>query len=113
MVSDITTGGNAFLSGGYVRAISASQQPDRRAPGLDQGYRVATAAAPTYITSSINLPASAAGHNVAEVARGDGHQRRRLGRTSARIDDVKVSLNTPGLQRAAQPTLPTAMPTSP
>ncbi len=62
--ADITAGGNAFISGDYNATISAnfgSGIAGRRAwSGLSGG----TAAAPNYITSTINLPAAAAGQPI-------------------------------------------------
>ncbi|MEO5948010.1 MAG: hypothetical protein ABIP79_14425, partial [Chitinophagaceae bacterium] len=61
---DITAGGNSFLAGGYNGTIGAgfgSPIGGRQAwTGLSGG----TAAAPTYITSTINLPVAAAGQNI-------------------------------------------------
>jgi len=62
--NDITTGGNAFTAGGYTRTIDVtfgSQLAGRPAwSGLSGG----STAAPTYITSTINLPAAAAGQPI-------------------------------------------------
>jgi hypothetical protein len=54
--SDITTGGNAFISGGYNATLSSSNPLGARAAwsGNSGGY----------VTSSVNLPAGALGHNV-------------------------------------------------
>ena len=94
--SDITTGGNAFLSGGYVRAISASFSSPIAGRQAWTGLSGGTTGAPTYITSSINLPASAAGHNVQLKWRAaTDTSAAASGAPGARIDDVKVSLNTP------------------
>lgn len=62
--SDITTGGNNFIVGGYTSTISTGfGSPIAGRPawtGLSSGSN----AAPTYITSTINLPAAANGQNV-------------------------------------------------
>jgi hypothetical protein len=56
--ADITTGGNAFLSGGYNATLSSSF-------GNPLAGRSAwTGNSAGYVTSSINLPAGALGHNV-------------------------------------------------
>src|SRR5207253_38157 len=62
--TDITTGGNAFLSGGYNATISALFGSPIAGRPAWSGLSGGTAAVPTYITSSINLPAAANGQNV-------------------------------------------------
>jgi len=54
--ADITAGGNAFISGGYNATLASSNPLGARAAwsGSSGGY----------VTSSINLPAAALGHNV-------------------------------------------------
>lgn len=62
--NDITTGGNAFIAGGYNRTISGaftSPIANRQAWSALSG---GTTAAPTYITSTINLPATANGQPI-------------------------------------------------
>jgi N-acetylneuraminic acid mutarotase len=63
--SDIITAGGSFLSGGYNSFIG----PDPGANPLENrsawtGLSGGTAAAPTYITSVVRLPAAAAGQNI-------------------------------------------------
>ncbi len=62
--TDITSGGNAFIAGGYTYTISNSF---RNALGNRQawsGLSAGTSSAPAYIASTINLPAAAAGQSV-------------------------------------------------
>ena len=56
--ADITTGGNAFLSGGYNATISSGSDSPLG------GRQAWSGASGGYVTSSINLPAGALGHNV-------------------------------------------------
>jgi len=62
--ADITTGGNAFISGGYNRTISASFSSPIAGRLAWSALSGGTTAAPTYITSSINLPAAANGQPI-------------------------------------------------
>jgi len=61
---DITTGGNAFTAGGYSRNISTSFGSPIAGRPAWSGLSGGTTAAPTYITSSINLPAAASGQPI-------------------------------------------------
>jgi hypothetical protein len=61
---DITTGGNAFIAGGYNGAISANFSSPIASRQAWTGLSGGTTAAPTYITSTINLPAAASGQPV-------------------------------------------------
>jgi hypothetical protein len=62
--TDATSGGNAFLSGGYSGTISTSWSSPIAGRPAWTGLSSGTTAAPAYITSAINLPAAANGHNV-------------------------------------------------
>ena len=62
--TDITSGGNAFLTGGYTGTISASFGSAIASRSAWSGLSGGTTAAPTYINSVINLPAAAAGQMV-------------------------------------------------
>jgi hypothetical protein len=62
--SDITTGGNAFIAGGYNYTISSSFSSPIAGRMAWSGLSGGTTAAPTYITSTINLPAAAAGQPI-------------------------------------------------
>ena len=62
--ADITTGGNAFTAGGYTRTISSSFSSPLAGRLAWSGLSGGTITTPTYITSTINLPAAAAGQNI-------------------------------------------------
>lgn len=62
--NDITTGGNAFIAGGYNRTISTSFASPIAGRLAWSALSGGTTAAPTYITSTINLPAAAAGQPI-------------------------------------------------
>ncbi|HKB68576.1 MAG TPA: carboxypeptidase regulatory-like domain-containing protein, partial [Pyrinomonadaceae bacterium] len=62
--ADITTGGNAFVAGGYTRTISGSFSSPIANRQAWSGLSGGTTAAPTYITSTINLPAAASGQPI-------------------------------------------------
>jgi subtilisin-like proprotein convertase family protein len=62
--NDITTGGNAFIAGGYTRTISGGFSSPIGGRQAWSGLSGGTTAAPTYITSTINLPAAAAGQPI-------------------------------------------------
>jgi FG-GAP-like repeat len=62
--SDITTGGNPFISGGYNSTISSNYGSPIAGRSAWSGLSGGINTAPTYITSSINLPAAANGQNV-------------------------------------------------
>jgi subtilisin-like proprotein convertase family protein len=61
---DITTGGNAFIAGGYNRTISGTFSSPIAGRLAWSALSGGTTAAPTYITSTINLPAAAAGQPI-------------------------------------------------
>jgi hypothetical protein len=62
--ADITTVGNAFITGGYTRIISAGFSSPIAGRMAWSSLSGGTIGAPTYITSTINLPAAAAGQNI-------------------------------------------------
>ena len=62
--NDITTGGNAFIAGGYTRTIDSTFGSPIAGRLAWSGLSGGTTAAPTYITSTINLPAAAAGQPI-------------------------------------------------
>jgi hypothetical protein len=81
--ADITTGGNAFISGGYNATIWS----DCGCPLA--GRQAWSGTSGGYITSSINLPPAALGHNVKLKWRmaSDGTQ----GAAGVRIDSISVA----------------------
>jgi subtilisin-like proprotein convertase family protein len=62
--ADITATGNAFSAGGYSRTISSSFSSPLAGRSAWSGLSGGTTTTPTYITSTINLPAAAAGQNI-------------------------------------------------
>ena len=62
--ADILTAGGSFVTGGYTRTISnAFGNPLENRPAWS-GLSGGTAAAPAYITTTVNLPATASGQNI-------------------------------------------------
>ncbi len=128
---DILVAGGSFPAGGngYSKTITAAANPlnGRQCwSGLSGG----TTAAPTYITTVVNLPASASGQSIQlKWRRGDDGSAVAPGLAGARIDDVKVATSfsctsvgptpTPGVSPTPSPTatatatvVPTATPTA-
>ncbi len=62
--ADVTAGGNNFISGDYNATISTSFSSPIGGRRAWSGLSGGTTAAPTYITSTINLPAAAAGQPI-------------------------------------------------
>ncbi len=89
---DITTGGNAFLAGGYNATISSSFGNPIGGRAAWSGLSGGTTTAPTYITSTINLPASANGQSVQLKWRAaSDNSVAASGSPGVRIDNVVVS----------------------
>jgi hypothetical protein len=61
---DITAGGNNFISGDYSATISTQYNSAIGGRRAWSGLSAGTTAAPAYITSTINLPAAAAGQPI-------------------------------------------------
>ncbi len=92
---DITTGGNAFVAGGYNRTISASFGSPIAGRQAWSGLSGGTTAAPTYITSTINLPAATAGQSVQLKWRAAlDSSAVAAGSNGVRIDNVSVAANS-------------------
>ena len=92
--TDITTGGNAFIAGGYTKTISSSYSNPIAGRQAWSGLSGGTAAAPTFITSTINLPASTNGQPVQlkwRAATDDGFAA--SGAAGVRVDDVTITNN--------------------
>ena len=88
---DITTGGNAFTSGGYNRTISSTHSSPIAGRAAWSGLSAGTTAAPAYITSTIAIPTGAAGHNMQlkwRVATDSGFTA--SGAAGVRIDSLTV-----------------------
>ena len=62
--TDITSGGGAFIAGGYTRTISTGFSSPIAGRSAWSGLSAGTTSAPAYITSTINLPPAAAGQSV-------------------------------------------------
>jgi uncharacterized repeat protein (TIGR01451 family) len=90
---DILVAGGSFPTGGngYTKTITAATNPlnGRQCwSGLSGG----TTAAPTYVTTVVNLPASASGQSIQlKWRRGDDSSAVAPGLAGARIDDIKVA----------------------
>jgi uncharacterized repeat protein (TIGR01451 family) len=105
--ADITTGGNAFTAGGYTMAISSQYSSPIAGRQAWSGLSGGTGAAPTYITSTINLPATANGQPVQlkwRVATDDGVAA--SGESGARVDDVVITNNNAVCAAPASNTAP-------
>jgi len=90
--SDITSGGNAFIAGGYTRTIDSTFGSSLSGRQAWSGLSGGTTAAPTYITSTINLPAAAAGQPVQLRWRAaTDNSAVAAGATGVRVDSVSLS----------------------
>ena len=92
---DITTGGNAFTSGGYNRTISSSNSSPIAGRPAWSDLSAGTTAVPAYITSTISIPAAAAGHTIQlrwRVATDNGFTAN--GTAGVRIDSIAVTTQT-------------------
>jgi subtilisin-like proprotein convertase family protein len=109
--NDITTGGNAFIAGGYTRTIDATFGSPIAGRPAWSGLSGGSTAAPTYITSTINLPAAAAGQPVKLRWRaGTDNSAVAAGAAGVRIDNIAIVTN--GFACASQTctiTAPTSM----
>ncbi len=93
--TDITAGGNAFIAGGYNATISASFGNPIGGRMAWSGLSAGTTAAPTYITSTINLPAATAGQNVQLKWRaGTDDSVAAAGAAGVRIDSIVITGTT-------------------
>ncbi|HEV7949249.1 MAG TPA: proprotein convertase P-domain-containing protein, partial [Glaciihabitans sp.] len=90
--NDITTGGNAFTAGGYTRTIDATFGNPLAGRPAWSGLSGGTTAAPTYITSTINLPAAANGQPIKLRWRvGTDSSAVASGAAGVRIDTIAVN----------------------
>lgn len=90
--ADILSAGGSFVTGGYTRTISnnfGNPLEDRPAwSGLSGG----TAAAPAYITTTVNLPATASGQNIQLKWRvGTDNSGVAQGVAGVRIDNINIA----------------------
>jgi hypothetical protein len=90
---DIVTAGGSFVSGGYTRAIVQTGTCTDPLDGRQawSGLSAGTTAAPTYIDTVVNLPASAAGQSI-KLKFLVGHDCSVTGTTTpgARIDNIQI-----------------------
>jgi hypothetical protein len=96
---DITTGGNAFTAGGYNTTISSAHSSPIAGRPAWSGLSAGTTAAPAYITSTIPIPPSAAGHNIQlrwRAATDNGFTA--SGAAGVRIDSITVTTQTTSCQ---------------
>jgi subtilisin-like proprotein convertase family protein len=90
--NDITTGGNAFIAGGYTRTIDATFGSPIAGRLAWSGLSGGTTATPTYITSTINLPAAAAGQPIKLRFRAaTDNSAVAAGAAGVRIDNIVIS----------------------
>ncbi|MFZ1218470.1 MAG: M36 family metallopeptidase, partial [Chthoniobacterales bacterium] len=109
---DILAAGGSFPDGGngYNKAISAASNP-LNGRQCWSGLSAGTTAAPAYVTTAVNLPASASGQNIKlKWRRGDDSSVIAAGLAGARIDDVQVAASFSCSPFGPTPT-PTATPT--
>ena len=89
---DITTGGNAFIAGGYTRTISTNFSNPIGGRMAWSGLSGGSTASPTYITSTINMPAAANGQPIKlrwRAASDDGFIA--SGSAGVRIDSIAIT----------------------
>ncbi len=112
--TDITSGGNAFIGGGYTRTISSSFSNALGNRQAWSGLSAGTTAAPAYITSTINLPAAAAGQNVQLKWRvSTDSSAVAAGVAGARIDNIRLVGLTSTCSSGQAPSITNGPPPSP
>ncbi len=84
--NDITTGGNAFITGGYTGPISTSFASPIAGR---QAWNGTNPGSPAYITSSINMPAAALGQNV--ILKWRMASDNSVAATGSWVDDVSIA----------------------
>jgi hypothetical protein len=90
--ADITTGGNAFIVGGYTRTISSTFSNPIGGRMAWSGLSGGSTASPTYITSTINLPAAANGQPIKLRWRvGTDDSAVAAGAAGVRIDNIAIT----------------------
>jgi extracellular elastinolytic metalloproteinase len=120
---DILVAGGSFPAGGngYNKTISAASNP-LNGRQCWSGLSAGTTAAPAYLTTTVNLPASANGQSIQlKWRRGDDSSAIAAGLAGARIDDIEIATSfscspsgptpTPGVT-ATPSTTPTVTPTA-
>ena len=112
--TDITSGGNAFITGGYTSTISSSYANALAGRQAWSGLSAGTTSSPSYITSTINLPAAAAGQNVQLKWRvSTDNSDVATGTSGARIDNISVSSLTSTCASGQAPQITNWPPPSP
>jgi hypothetical protein len=93
--TDIISAGGSFTAGGYTRTISTGFNSVLAGRAAWSGLSGGTTAAPTYITSTVNLPASASGQPIRlkwRVATDDSDIA--SGSAGVRVDGVQITTTT-------------------
>ena len=112
--TDITSGGNAFITGGYTSTISSSYANALAGRQAWSGLSAGTTSSPSYITSTIDLPAAAAGQNVQLKWRvSTDNSDVATGTSGARIDNISVSSLTSTCASGQAPQITNGPPPSP
>jgi len=94
--ADIITAGGSFVTGGYTATISSSFNSPISGRQAWSGLSGGTAAAPAYITTTVNLPAAASGQNIQLKWRAASDEGVAASDApGVRIDDVTISTSTP------------------
>ena len=118
--ADIITAGGSFVTGGYTRTISTAFGSPIAGRMAWSGLSGGTTAAPTYITTTVNLPPAANGQNIQLKWRAaTDNSAVAAGAAGVRIDDIVItpaSCGTPTPTPTATATprataTPTAAPT--
>jgi hypothetical protein len=112
--SDITNGNNAFLTGGYTRTISSNFSNPIAGRAAWSGLSSGTTTSPAYITSTINLPAAAAGQNVQLKWRvATDNSAIASGAAGVRIDSVIITSTSSTCVSSSAPVITNGPPPSP
>ena len=96
MFQDIVAAGGSFVTGGYNGTILSGSNSPIANRAAWTGLSAGTTSAPAYITTVVNLPASAAGQSIKLKWRAASDESvAASGAPGVRIDDVTISTATP------------------
>ena len=93
--TDITSGGNTFITGGYTDTIATDSGSPIAGRSAWSGLSAGTASSPAYIMSTINLPAAAVGQPIQLKWRAACDESvTATGNAGCRIDNISITATT-------------------
>jgi hypothetical protein len=110
--ADILTAGGSFVTGGYTHTISTAFGSPIVGRMAWSGLSGGTVAAPTYITTTVNLPAAASGQNIQLKWRAaTDNSGIAAGVSGVRIDNIVIVPASCGIPTPSPTPIPTPTPT--